>query len=290
MYVTTPPLSPRSPGAGVSPAALMFESGGVVPNESYDYGQLLCHKVDLVDRQLQDGLYVVKRCSFFLKKICDASDSYCDVLSKDTAHEKDKLTRIKLDRMRTHAECAAQIHDVVDMQNQRIRSFAQHVRGRIVKPLETFYCETDNARKELCDSHKKILKEMSSIRSTIADERRSCTKSWNELVLLKREYNSKEEGKAAAEKLAKIEKNINKAKEKAKKSFSAFETNRVQLVDRLKNLQNQVIPSLLNQFRDLELDRMRTLKKHLNLFSELNNTSYDRPPLLSTFCLSLSPF
>ncbi len=72
----------------------------------------LSHKTSVIREQLENGMYMMKRVSFFLKKIATSKKICALELNKFSDHELEKKERLSKDRMHLHVNAYQQVQHV----------------------------------------------------------------------------------------------------------------------------------------------------------------------------------
>lgn len=95
----------------------------------------LLHRTPLLKEQLVDGLYLLKRVGFYLRKI-GASRKACYVeLAKDAEHEREKSERIGRDAMTQHVDAYYTMQKVMVQLAESENTFANDLLDKVAEPM-----------------------------------------------------------------------------------------------------------------------------------------------------------
>eukprot|EP00456_Euglypha_rotunda_P089187 TRINITY_DN919_c0_g1_i75.p1 TRINITY_DN919_c0_g1~~TRINITY_DN919_c0_g1_i75.p1 ORF type:complete len:165 (-),score=29.48 TRINITY_DN919_c0_g1_i75:22-516(-) len=138
-------------------------------DEKTSFATHLTHKFDLVDAQVQSGLYVVKRTSAYLKKVVTAQGECAIALDKATKNEQTKLTtkpppkaaagsQFQRDGMTSHMTAVCSLQDVFNGVINKYREFGAKVTSDVIAPLTEFLKTGEKRRKDIVAKEMKYTK------------------------------------------------------------------------------------------------------------------------------------
>jgi len=127
-------------------------------DENTSFATHLTHKFELVDAQVQSGLYVIKRTSAYLRKVVTAQGECAISLDKATKNEQTKLSAkagppktggIQRDGMTSHVTAVCSLQDVFNGVINKYREFGAKVTSDVIAPLQEFLKTGEKRRKDI---------------------------------------------------------------------------------------------------------------------------------------------
>jgi len=235
----------------------------------------LAHKTSVVKDQLEAGMYMLKRVSFFLRKIATSKKTCAAELTKHSEHELEKKERLVKDKMYLHVNAYQQVQHVCTQMAFFEQKFATDLIDKVAEPLLLFHKDLEGRLKRLVASEDKLEAGMLTLRNKIKSERAACIKGWQDLT---KEYRDWQKSLAAgdAKKIEKLEKNFLQRREKLRQQFMKFE----QLVEsanaECKSYWSKELPAIVAAYEVLEVERCNELEARLADFRTIQS-EYSQP-------------
>jgi RhoGAP domain len=242
----------------------------------------LIHQFPIVSRQVENGLYAVKRAAAYLKKVCAFEETYSKDVLKATAHETSKMERAHGDGMKRYVGSWVTLQEVVYQTAQQHQDFRAKVMSAVVLPLQAFYKENENKRKEILSRMKTLSNQM---KATSDGVNKAKKKSLDYLQQLADARNRSQqvavEPKPAASSgfFSKVSNKISKKfnqmtaetipvlTDKAAAACAAYDQELVHANTARKRFRSQDLPKLFAEMQNLEIARLDVLKEHMAKFS-----------------------
>lgn len=238
------------------------------------FSQHLIHQFPLVSRQVENGLYSVKRVGNYLKKLCTFEEEYSKEMLKATNHETTKLERVQGDGMKHYMNMWIGMQEVIYQIGNQHQDFRAKMMSAVVLPLQAFYKEAEEKRKEVLLEMTKLTKEIKLVNDAVLKAKK------HSLDLLEKLKASQERDKAETNqpksgmlsKLStalkdKFADSTQTLKEKAIAASNAY----IQAIEHAnktkKRFRERELPRIFDDLQNIEVARLDVLKEHLTKFS-----------------------
>lgn len=236
----------------------------------------LLHQFPLVSRQVENGLYAVKRVAAYLKKLAQHEGVYSAEVLKATSHETTKLDRLSGDGMRSYINTWISTLEIMHTHAQAHANFRSKVMSAVVLPLQAFYKEREAQRKDILTDMARLSKEMKAVNDGVKKAKHKAMGLLEQL----RAARDRDAGIAPPEpahggggfrsKLAakfKGNDSVESLTGKAQEACAAYHRLLADANARKKAFRGQDLPRIFNALNEIEVARLDVLKEHMTKFS-----------------------
>mmetsp|Transcript_28559 Transcript_28559/g.69630 ORF Transcript_28559/g.69630 Transcript_28559/m.69630 type:complete len:645 (-) Transcript_28559:269-2203(-) len=260
------------------PKSSQRKRGGVAGQGFTD----ILHKVSAISRQVESGLYLVKRVAAVIRRMAQLEETHVGSTIKALEQERTKIKDKMMDEM-TRVVDAWNGTDLylTSMLDKRLE-LAKKMEQQIAVPMMQFYNDAELKRKAIIKDEKKYGVEMNRAKLGVQKNLINCQKLLKSCILAKAEAEEKKIGKKQVKKkkfggvlnwargmmrgnLTELQ---NQAATAAKNYIACIEYAN----DRQRQYYGKELPLVCKQFEMLERSRMNAMQKYLNT---LNSISFE---------------
>ncbi len=182
----------------------------------------MLHQFPAVDKQVQAGCKVVRAYAAWMRKALAIIESNALDSVKALPATEEFTNSLREDGMTNFTDVLLQSQEAITVNAKRQHSFASKMNDALKKvndELKAF----DEKRTRLVREEEKDSTRLSGRNADVEKVRMKAMAEWEKLLALKKTRDQEATTKKRADKLAAIDKDILKAKEKTKKAFVEFE-------------------------------------------------------------------
>lgn len=245
------------------------------------FSESLIHQFPLVSRQVEAGLYSVKRVASFLKKICALEDTFSKESLKVTNHETGKLDKVQGDGMKRSINTWIAMQEIMFQHASLHQEFRTKVSSAVVLPLQAFHKEAENTRKNIINDMSGVTRRLKNVTDAV---KKSKKKALEALLNLKvsqdKDKGVVSQAPAPQKKTGMFSKLSTKLKtklaqtegtdvlhKKAMAACTAFENALLDANTTRKQIRSSELPAIFDRMYQLEVARLDVLKDHLAKFA-----------------------
>mmetsp|Transcript_4607 Transcript_4607/g.8985 ORF Transcript_4607/g.8985 Transcript_4607/m.8985 type:complete len:649 (-) Transcript_4607:439-2385(-) len=248
--------------------------------QTLDFTQIL-HKVGAISRQVEGGLYLIKRVASVVHRIAAAEQQHVMACKKVLDQEKQKLKDKMMDEMTRCVDAWDSTERYLRGNMDKQEELAKNMEQKISNPMMQFYTDAELKRKAILKDEKKYGVEMNRAKVGVQKNLRNCQKLIKSCLLAKAEQEEKKKGGSIGKKkkfgagMLKWAKNMmrgslselqNQAATAAKNYAASIEFAN----ERQHQYYDKELPLICKQFEMLERSRINALHKYLHMLNEIS--------------------
>ncbi|GAB5360727.1 hypothetical protein AAMO2058_000652200 [Amorphochlora amoebiformis] len=241
----------------------------------------ILHKVSTISKQVESGLYLLKRVASVVHRMAAAEHSHVASVQKILEQERQKVKDKVGDEMARCTEAWEATEELLANQLQKRSEMATKLEQKISVPLTQFYNDAELKRKIIIKDEKKYGVEMNRAKLGVQKNLRNCQKLINSCIAAKAEEEEKKkspQGKKPKKKFGGI---MSWAMNKMRGSLQELQN---QAATAAKNYSHSIdygnerqtqyfekeLPLICKQFEMLERSRINALHKYLVVLNSIS--------------------
>ena len=236
------------------------------------FASSLTHNFVGVSAQVEIGSYAAKRCASFMKKLSLAQEEYAKNLQKLLQHEQTKLSKLSQDHMSQHHKSWVSIQDIFAKLVKSHLSEAAEIQLNVVAPLQEFYLQQEDHRRDILQEERKVSLEMVRARDEVHKSLLAVTKLVDEARRLqsdvtKAQATGEKQGFFKSLTMKVTGKKPEEVIKEASKAAIVYQTSILTANKRQQRYLEQDLPKLFNDMQASEKKRLDVIKQRLLKFS-----------------------
>mmetsp|Transcript_7883 Transcript_7883/g.14637 ORF Transcript_7883/g.14637 Transcript_7883/m.14637 type:complete len:647 (+) Transcript_7883:106-2046(+) len=243
------------------------------------------HKVALISRQVEGGLYMIKRVASTVHRLAALEQQHVVSSRKILDQENNKLKEKIHDEMGRCVMAWQDTERFLRTQMDKRSALATKMEQKISIPMMQFFTDAELKRKAIMKDEKKYGVEMQRAKVGVSKNLRNCQKLIRSCILAKAEEDEKKKGggKGKKGKLGGMLKwaknmmrgNLSDLQNQASTAAKNYSHSIVYANERQQQYFEKELPLICKQFEMLERSRINALHKYLNILNSLSKEHHD---------------